>query len=184
MRFRPLLIHRTSPLSISEKLNILKFYRCSPLYHTLIKIFTNINGTIIIRRWWKFDSTRLDISPWRGSMARNRRKSLWGLTVNTSPLSSTPFSPIVSAPFGSSNPFNRSKIAGLQRFTWSSSNHVPFLRHWNAKIRSSQLRFVHKFSREFFFGFFFFFFFFLAIFKTRRFFYYWDSFLDRSCLRW
>ena len=160
MRFRPLLIHRTSPLSISEKLNILKFYRCSPLYHTLITVFTNINGTIIIRRWWKFDSTRLDISPWRGSMARNRRKSLWGLTVNTSPLSSTPFSPIVSAPFGSSNPFNRSKIAGLQRFTWSSSNHVPFLRHWNAKIRSSQLRFVHKFSREFFFGFFFFFFFF------------------------
>lgn len=72
--------------------------------------------------------------------------------MNTSPFSSTPFSPIVSAPFGSSNPFNRSKIAGLQRFTWSSSNHVPFLRHWNAKTRS-RLRFVHKFSWEFFFFF-------------------------------
>lgn len=67
--------------------------------------------------------------------------------MNTSPFSSTPFSPIVSAPFGSSNPFNRSKIAGLQRFTWSSSNHVPFLRHWNAKMRLL-LRFVHKFSWE------------------------------------
>lgn len=128
----------------------------------------------------KFD-TCLDISPWRGSIARNRRKSLWGLTVNTSPFSSTPFSPIVSAPFGSSNPFNRSKIAGLQRFTWSSSNHVPFLRHWNAKMRL-HLRFVHKFSWELDS-----FFFFFAIFETRRFSYYWDSpiiLLDRSMIIW
>lgn len=82
------------------------------------------------RKFKKYIYCNLDISPRCGSIVKNNRKFGWGITVTKSPLLSTPFSPSVRTPPGSNRPFKRSNMAGLHKFTFSTNNHRPSVRHF------------------------------------------------------